>query len=457
MEQQAKEPIGIRRDGVLQDHLYLVANDHQFREDLAYVYEILRDDSTSSVDEDSRASNGVLSTSFSTGPSYKHATAPATAFPPRQRTTEDPRRFEVRQRQEICLLRHQVEALKAHLEYRHKRALIPPSKWQRVAKIERIEKENILRENARLKQLVHQQATFIVQMENSFRNRPCLSLNDIQSEEWQNYRLPAQKSLRVEAIHAIADRQLRRMQSTFIKAGVFDTTKYILRINFVPQPGGSALVEFVNNIVLAAPFDIMGTIAWELQSCKAPVDLPEGVSQAVEVIDDQTVYVMHEDAPRRSCANSIRKRYVEPYRHVIVQRTVQEDALMPQMNRGAVENKSSWMEITPLPEDATKSHMAFVMHFEMEEVQQNNGPLMKLMASIFDRFTTAYRPAAPGTLPIVTSTMFDTTAVPYLHFQSFAEREKLLVLAMSKHSNIAIQNYLSKTRDTSKALETTNC
>ncbi|KAG9407512.1 hypothetical protein AC1031_002227 [Aphanomyces cochlioides] len=385
-------------------------------------------------------------------PLHNHAT---TTVPPNpKKPTKEPRRFEVRQREEIFLLRHQVEMLKMQLNSHGKHELATPSKWERVAKIESVEKDKVLRENERLRGQVFRQATFIEQMEKFCRKQPRLSSNDMQSEEWQSYRLAAQKSLRVAAIHAIADRQLHRMQSTFIKTGIFDTTKYILRINFVPQPGGSGLVEFVNNIVLAAPFDTIGAIAWGIQGSETPVELPEGVSQEMEIIDEKTIYNMNTDARHRSFSNTIRKRYVEPYRQVIIQRTVQEDALMPQLNRGAVENKSSWMEITPLSEDATKCRMAFVMYLEIRELPDKNDPAMKLMESIVERFTIAHKPLLAGTFPPATSTkMVDTTAIPFVHVRSCAEREKLMISAMAHSVNNVINKYLSGTLDSHNALK----
>ncbi|CAK4855352.1 unnamed protein product [Aphanomyces euteiches] len=436
---------------LLQDLQFLFANDDQLQEDLANVCDLLLDGTSTGLDVDPVARNTSLTPRLTTSPLHNHD---ATMVPPNPiKLTKDPRRFEVRQREEIFHLRHQVEMLKMQLNSHGKHELATPSKWERLAMIESVEKDKVLRENERLREQVFRQATFIEQMEKFCRKRPRLQSNDIQSEEWQSYRLVAQKSLRVAAIHAIADRQLHRMQSTFIKTGIFDTSKYVLRINFVPQPGGSGLVEFVNNIVLAAPFDTIGAIAWGIQGNETPVELPEGVSQEMEIIDEKTIYIVNKDARNRSFSNTIRKRYVEPYRHVIVQRTVQEDALMPQMNRGAVENKSSWMEITPLPEDATKSRMAFVMYLEIGELPDKNDPAMKLMESIIERFTIDHKPLLPGTFPPATSTkMVDTTAIPFVHVRSCAEREKLMMSAMAHSVNNAINKYMLDSHNALKAI-----
>ncbi|KAH9067420.1 hypothetical protein Ae201684P_021578 [Aphanomyces euteiches] len=207
---------------LLHDLQLLIANDDQLQDDLANVCDLLLDDPSSSVDEDSIATNAVLNPPSTASPEHNHSTTTSATLPPRRQKTKEPRRFE----------------------------------------------------------------------------------------------------------------------STFIKAGVFDATKFILRAEIVPQPGNSGRFECANNIVLDAPFDTIATATWHILATKTPVELPEGVRQVAEVIDDHTIYMMQTDAYRRSYCNTIRKRYIEHDRHVIIQRTVQEDALMPHMNRGAVENKS---------------------------------------------------------------------------------------------------------------------
>ncbi|KAH9105217.1 hypothetical protein AeMF1_018893 [Aphanomyces euteiches] len=400
---------------LLHDLQFLIANDDQLQDDLANVCDLLLDDPSRSVDEDSIATNAVLNPPSTASPEHNHSTTTSATLPPRRQKTKEPRRFEVRQRQEIFLLRHQVEVLKSQLKTHGKRELAPPSKWENIAKTESIEKEYAFRENERLKEVVHQQATFIEHMEKFCRKRPRLSTHDMQSEEWQSYRLAAQQSLRVAPIHAIADRQLRRMQSTFIKAGVFDATKFILRAEIVPQPGNSGRFEFANNIVLDAPFDTIATATWHVLATKTPVELPEGVA---EVIDDHTIYMMQTDAYRRSYCNTIRKRYIEHDRHVIIQRTVQEDALMPHMNRGAVENKSVWMEFTPLPDDPTKCRLTMVLYLELGQLPSKSDPVMEMMESIVERFSIAHRPTIPGTFPPAIFTDIDTTTIPYNRSQN---------------------------------------
>ncbi|CAK4086395.1 unnamed protein product [Aphanomyces euteiches] len=67
----------------------------------------------------------------------------------------------------------------------------------------------------------------------------------------------------------------------------------------------------------------------------------------MERMDPFTVYARLETPPlppsgASGHSNMIRKYYVEPERHVIVSRTVVEDAAVPHMTFGAVEDRCVW-------------------------------------------------------------------------------------------------------------------
>ncbi|CAK5043574.1 unnamed protein product, partial [Aphanomyces euteiches] len=117
----------------------------------------------------------------------------------------------------MIVLRREVDILKKHLATSQSKGKRPldMTKWEKAAKSECMEKNRSIQENEQLKEAVHQQATLIQQMEKLCNKKIRLSAAD--AEGWQNYRLAAHESLRVAAIHAIADRQYRRMQNAFIQ------------------------------------------------------------------------------------------------------------------------------------------------------------------------------------------------------------------------------------------------
>ncbi|KAH9067399.1 hypothetical protein Ae201684P_021558 [Aphanomyces euteiches] len=175
----------------------LLATDEGLHDEMNTVCDILEGDSpdeASDTASPSKAQHGFHST-----------TPPAT---PTLRPTKPRKRphFDVRQRQEMILLRREVDILRKHLSASQTKVKRPleMTKWEKAAKSECMEKNRSIQENEQLKEAVHQQATLIQQMEKLCNKK--MRLTD-DAEAWQNYRLAAHESLRVAAIHAIADRQ----------------------------------------------------------------------------------------------------------------------------------------------------------------------------------------------------------------------------------------------------------
>ncbi|RHZ25356.1 hypothetical protein DYB37_008951 [Aphanomyces astaci] len=165
-------------------------------------------------------------------------------------------------------------------------------------------------------------------------------------------RLATQASLRVAAIHEIADRQYRRQQSAIVKAGLVDhSTDDIVRATPMPQADNSVLLEYVYHITLAAPYDRIGDAVWNVFKHGPP--LPDGATQSFEQVDEHTVYQAfrrtqanlvsgnpHEDTAH---ANIVWKYIQEPPHHqVVVWRAVVDDALVTHMANGAVHDEWGW-------------------------------------------------------------------------------------------------------------------
>ncbi|CAK4697862.1 hypothetical protein LEN26_016436 [Aphanomyces euteiches] len=331
---------------VLSDLSFLLAQDDSLNDELTILCEILED----SEDSDNASNKDVALPTEAATTSLKAQKKPNK----HEKIGTGRTKYEVRQREEMFLLRQQVDQLKRQLYARLATAKRPMemSMWERAAKIERLEKNRSLHENEQLKEAVNQQATFIEQMEKFCRKKPRLATAAIHSEAWQDYRLAAQESLRVAAIHAIADRQYRRMQNAFIQAGIFGRTSNFHRGRVIPkEEGKSCIFELINLVALHAPFRVVSDSMWKVFNGERSPRWPEGAVENVDVIDENTVYsrLVHSTPDgTTSHANNIRKRYVEPNRELFVSRTVLEDALVPHMSKGAIENKWSWLEVVPL-------------------------------------------------------------------------------------------------------------
>ncbi|OQR81099.1 hypothetical protein THRCLA_23416, partial [Thraustotheca clavata] len=274
-------------------------------------------------------------------------------------------KFQQRQRQEILSLRRRVQLLQAELDNLRSN---PPCRsidvnahvWAAAAKRELLARTQAMQENAHLRTEVTKNATFIETMaamcnkqsiEKVFLHLLTL-VNIVQAQntksDWQHYKLAAQKSLRVAAIHAIADRQYQLQQNAFIRANIFHrVSEEIIRTDIHIQPTNKVLIEFVLHQRFPAPMEIVANAFWSAMRGKNEVPVPPPASRSMETIDDDTIYQKYNTYVngRNIYMNVIYKQYHEATRRVCVWRSVIEDALIPHMTIGACAVQWGWTVI----------------------------------------------------------------------------------------------------------------
>ncbi|ETW05255.1 hypothetical protein H310_04220 [Aphanomyces invadans] len=384
---------------------FLIARDDQLKDDLAIVCELLSpgDDVTDSTSD--AATEGGDSTTADDSDTSAPPTLLAKPTTKRKVSCAPPgarNQYQFRQKQEIQLLQSQVETLQAQLAEAHAAAAekMDLPKWERAARVELQAKLRSLGENEKLKADIATQSTFLGEMEKYFRKKPRLTMEtDVQSEEWQSYKLAAQASLRVAAIHAIADRQYRRMDTAFINAGLIGVTTNLFRYKPIRQPHNKVLVELVNHVTLAAPFHTVGLCAWHT------FHLPHTSatsSTSIEVVDPNTIYEQCTETKHGvEChSNTICKLYTEPKRDVIVWRTVLEDDLAPHMLKGAVDDQWGWIVLTPL-DNPNQCRLTLLLQV-LADASAEAPPQFRLDASV-DSITSGLElvscSATPGSFP----------------------------------------------------------
>ncbi|KAG9407501.1 hypothetical protein AC1031_002217 [Aphanomyces cochlioides] len=205
--------------------------------------------------------------------------------------------------------------------------------WELIAYSEHTEKQKSLAENEHLREAIEEQEALIENMKRVIFKKPrLLNHRDIHVQGWQEYKLDANEFLRAAAIHAIADRQLSRMQSAFLRAGVLGQTEDMFRAQTLPQENGTTLFELVNHTTVKAPFRAIGAAIWQIfGACKTPC-LPNGMSKILETVDPCTVYdrfVCTRGGSINWQSNCIRKYYPRNDGYVFIGRAVLEDALNP--------------------------------------------------------------------------------------------------------------------------------
>ncbi|KAH9161043.1 hypothetical protein LEN26_001612 [Aphanomyces euteiches] len=272
------------------------------------------------------------------------------------------------------------------------------SVWERAARDQVVASSKSISENEKLRAHVVENATFIEEMVETLRKKPRLSL-DACSEEWKTYKLAAQASLRTAAIHAIADRQYSQLQTAFIKAGVYECQDEVIRDELIQQPDGRITSERVYHVTLAAPFRLIGAAVWKVFNGEHPMKIPDGAEQTLEAIDQFTVYQTFRNAGASVLvhANMIYKYYVEVDREVIVWRSVLEDALMPHMTEGAVQDKWGWLVVAPTANLATCRVM--FLHQVIPTHKTSFAEHVKAKNVLMKKYAFIQPPDIPGTFP----------------------------------------------------------
>ncbi|CAK4761849.1 unnamed protein product, partial [Aphanomyces euteiches] len=267
------------------------------------------------------------------------------------------------------------------------------SAWERVAQEQKVAKSRALKENEELRAATHEYITFIDEMTRVFHKKRRLTL-DITSEAWQEYKLAAQASLRVAAIHAIAERQYSRLDTAFIRAGVIDREDDLIRGIPIPQPDGRVVVERVYHLKVNAPFRTIMASIWRALNSDRGMHLPEGAVETIESIDPTTVYW----------------------------------------------NLLFKLVVTPI--DLTTSRLTLVLNIVAE--QNHDGRLLTteelvdVSATIVDKFSFAHPPEVPGTFPSAPpKTDAEDTDLPFVK-RTFVERGKQLEALIKRAVDEAI-------------------
>ncbi|CAK4696124.1 hypothetical protein LEN26_001793 [Aphanomyces euteiches] len=366
---------------------FLIARDEELKAELASVFDLLAGEEDATDNTDSTDSTSTESTDESDGksspPPAASASRPAKRKPKVSNAPPGARNpYQFRQKQEILLLQSQVETLKQQLEEARQSSVKKDNmpKWERAARMELQAKLRALADNEQMKADIEQQNSFIAEMERFFRKKPRLTMEtDIESEEWCAYKLAAKASLRFTAIHAIADRQYRRMETAFINADLVDVIGNLLRLRPVRLPNNKLLIELVNHVTLAAPYRNVAKSVW--QTHRTPY-VSETSQTTVEVLDPYTVYEQcTETKYKTTChSNTISKYYQEDKRDVILWRTVLEDELSPHMLKGAVDDQWGWLELTPLP---NRNHCRLTLLMQiMADTSESAPPQLKVDATV---------------------------------------------------------------------------
>ncbi|KAH9127899.1 hypothetical protein LEN26_001750 [Aphanomyces euteiches] len=272
--------------------------------------------------------------------------------------------YEAHRRQEIFDLQHQVWILENQLAQTKANALCHKNmtQWERLARTQLIQMHKVCLENQSLRHAVDLNRSFISKTTAQLSKRPNNSL----ATDWSLYKLGAPLTSRHAAIHAIADREYDIKDTAFINAGMFDDTKNIFRLRGEVSSVGSVKCTITAHANIPAPCAVVSQALWEVYNGKNVNYKSTGTRVIHERLDANTVYerLSHSFRGITVNANSVRKLYKFDHEHVIVVRSVLEDALATELPNGYVEVQSSWMSIVPLGDNECQLSLLRKLSFE---------------------------------------------------------------------------------------------
>ncbi|KAH9127619.1 hypothetical protein AeMF1_002109 [Aphanomyces euteiches] len=367
---------------------FLIVKDEELSEELAHVSAIL----ASFNDESTIAPQTQATDDITRGQSQcPLASKPTTDAPPQRR-----KKFSTNYQAEICHLQTQVEQLKRQLDEKSVADSVEKVSWKHIAWVELQAKRRALDVNDQLKGNIQDNKSFIHEMQTFFHKRPRLTIeSDIQSEEWKEYKLAAKASLRVAAIHAIADRQYGRMDTAFINASLAGVSHNVFSLKTLRVATDKVIVQLINHVTLAAPYHAVGTAVWQTFHV---LPLSETSHATTEVVDSNTIYDQCVETKHGiPChSNTISKLYPEARRDVIVWRTVHEDELAPHMIEGAVDDQWGWITVAQL-DNPKHCRLTLLMQI-MADASDAAPPQLKVDATV-DSITTALEKFSCSLMP----------------------------------------------------------
>ncbi|CAK4333657.1 unnamed protein product [Aphanomyces euteiches] len=154
---------------------------------------------------------------------------------------------------------------------------------------------------------------------------------------------------------------------------------------------------------------------------------------SAELIDPFTIYRQFTQPAGGIVAhsNTIHRYYTEDNRDVILWRTVLEDALVPHMARGAVDNEWGWLLFAPEPDEPMFSRVTFLDQVLVDNAKPvHNGIAVKIaIQQAIRNYRLCERPDVPYKFSCAPPNEMDTKCDPIMH--AYMGKGKRLELAIS--------------------------
>ncbi|KAF0688794.1 Aste57867_19615 [Aphanomyces stellatus] len=249
-----------------------------------------------------------------------------------------------------------------------------PSKWERAATQQRIEKNRSLDENRTLHAAVRERGDFIGRLQKLVtRPHRWAALPDTPSTTAP---LPGNPVDRAAAIHALIDPLFKQFQSILIQANAFDLVEDTHFSDPITLPNQEIGFQAVNHVNMPVPHQAIATALWRVFSGDekaTPGSVGPTEVNVWERFDADTVYERYTVRQNdKSChCNMIRKRYDSDGRVVIVWRTVLDDTLVVRAPTDVVDDACGWTTFAANPDDPSKSRTTIVVRSNISRLVES--------------------------------------------------------------------------------------
>ncbi|KAF0715812.1 Aste57867_3181 [Aphanomyces stellatus] len=236
-------------------------------------------------------------------------------------------------------------------------------KWEQLARGQLHLKLKALRENEHLRATIHEQSTLQRELAEIVLKKPRLMMMKMEDDQWRVLKLSGHGEKRLNAIHAIADRQFESIDSEMLRLGLVDTTDDVWHVRTATSHDGIIYGEGMRcTLLLDASLDAVLDAAWKTL---LDVHVQPQTSTVVGAfksysIDADTLYVRttfrSPDGHVKAEMSMIMKKQVvgdDGRATRVVFRTVLDDEAHPFEAESYVSDQYGWMHMESESSDGT--------------------------------------------------------------------------------------------------------
>ncbi|KAF0715808.1 Aste57867_3177 [Aphanomyces stellatus] len=292
-------------------------------------------------------------------------------------------------------LERQLAELERRREGRLQTLSVSALKWEQIARTQLQLKLKAIRENASLRATIAEQSTLQRELEEIVLKKPRLMMLKMEDNEWRVLKLSADGEKRLNAIHAIADRQFETIDSEMLVLGLMETTDDFLCTRTGATSDGVIYAEGMRCTLVHASVATAVDAAWKTLLHAHVQPKTSSVLGAFKsyTIDDDTTYTRmafrnpHGNV-KAEMSMIMKKQVVDDNGRVIriVFRTILDDEGQPFDPNSYVSDQYGWMQLEEVDDGsmtAASVHVkTYVRSTMMQPKEEDADEFLRLMGAL---------------------------------------------------------------------------